>query len=144
MYQLQVANGDMVIKGDGKASTVSGAQRIAQDLSCWLLEPLKTDKLYPAFGSDLGSRIGSIISDETILAVKVEVTRVVNNYIANQQSQINSAKASDATDLINAWNSDDIISTINSITVTTVADAVEVVVQLTTVGGTSITVSQST
>ena len=53
MYGLKIADGDIAVRGDGDVTQVSGAERLSQEISCWLLEPLGTDPMYPKFGSDL-------------------------------------------------------------------------------------------
>ena len=143
MNGLKITDGDLALQGNGDVIQISGAERIAQELSCWLLEPLGSDRLYTGFGSDISDQIGTIIDSDALLAVKTEVVRVVKNYIAYQQNQIKNAKADNLTDFVNAWNKDDIISTINSISVTSGSTAVTVVVSLTTAGGSSVTVTQS-
>ena len=54
MYTLKIVNGDFAVKGDGNIVQLTGAQRIRQELACWLLEPLGTDKYYSKFGSAIG------------------------------------------------------------------------------------------
>lgn len=143
MNGLKITDGDLALQGNGDVVQISGAERIAQELSCWLLEPLGSDRLYTGFGSDIGDQIGTIIDSDALLAVKTEVVRVVKNYIAYQQNQMTNAKADNLTDFVNAWNEDDIISTINSVSVTSDSTTVTVVVSLTTAGGSSVTVTQS-
>lgn len=143
MNGLKITDGDLALQGNGDVIQISGAERIAQELSCWLLEPLGSDRLYTGFGSDIGDQIGTIIDSDALLAVKTEVVRVVKNYIAYQQNQMTNAKADNLTDFVNAWNEDDIISTINSVSVTSGSTTVTVVVSLTTAGGSSVTVTQS-
>lgn len=143
MNGLKITDGDLALQGNGDVIQISGAERIAQELSCWLLEPLGSDRLYTGFGSDIGDQIGTIIDSDALLAVKTEVVRVVKNYIAYQQNQMTNAKADNLTDFVNAWNEDDIISTINSVSVTSDSTTVTVVVSLTTAGGSSVTVTQS-
>lgn len=140
MYDLKIVDGDLAMRGDGDLVQISGPERIAQDLSCWVLEPLGTDFIYPRFGSDLSDHIGSVMSADELLEVRSEVTRLVRNYMAYQQRQVSNA---DIAGLVNVWKDDDIVQRLDSIDVSAVADTIEVSVSLTTVGGNRVSVRQS-
>lgn len=140
MYNLKIVDGDLAVQGNGDLVQISGPERIAQELSCWVLEPLGTDFIYPKFGSDLNEHIGSIMSQDELLEVRSEVTRLVRNYVTYQQRQISEANLSG---LVNVWHDNDIVQRIDSIEVQNVADTIEVSVSLTTVGGDRVSVRQS-
>lgn len=142
MYSLKIVDGDLAMQGDGSIAQVSGAQRIQQELSCWLLEPLGTDKMYRNFGSKLGGYIGSPSTSDMLLEVKAEATRVVNNYIEYQKQQYEAAKLQSTDAVVNAWLPEDMISRVDSIHVESVADTVSIVVKLTTAAGAGISVEQ--
>ena len=142
MYTLKIVNGDFAVKGDGNIAQLTGAQRIRQELACWLLEPLGTDKYYSKFGSAIGDMIGSPILGEYLNELQVEVERVVNNYVSYQRNQIQSLRSGNVEDAVNSWNDDDVIAAVNSIEVEAIADTVKVTVTLTTAAGQGITVSQ--
>ena len=142
MYSLKIVDGDLAMLGDGTISKVSGADRIRQDLSCWILEPLGTDVMYPNFGSTLGNDIGAPIVADNLLEIKAEVTRVVNNYIEYQKKQYEDAKLRSTEAVVNAWTPGDMIAKVNGIHVDSVADTVTVVVKLTTAAGEGISIEQ--
>lgn len=142
MYTFKIANGDLAMRGDGNITQLSGPQRIEQELACWILEPLGTDKLYPGFGSKLGDYVGSPALNDYLIEIRAEVVRVVNNYIEYQKKQIERYRSGTIGDFVNAWNDDDIIRTVNSIDVKTVADTVSVTVTLTTVAGQGVNIAQ--
>ena len=142
MYSLKIVDGDLAMLGDGTIAKVSGAERIRQDLSCWLLEPLGADVMYRNFGSTLGERIGSAITADSLLEVKAEVTRVVNNYIEYQKKQYGDAQLRTTESVVNAWSPDDMIARVDYIHVDSVADTVVVVVKLTTAAGMGISIEQ--
>lgn len=142
MNTFKIVNGDIAVRGDGKVVDVSGAKRIEQELSCWILEPLGTDKVYGGFGSTIGEMIGSPSLTEYLDEVRDEVARVVNNYVSYQEGQLDKAKRGSAEAAINSWSDDDVINSVDSIEVKAVADTVQVTVKLTTVAGAAIKVNQ--
>ena len=142
MYSLKIVDGDLAMLGDGTIAQISGAERIRQELSCWLLEPLGTDVMYSNFGSTLNDSIGSPITSDNLLEVKTEVTRVVNNYIEYQKKQYEAARNRSTDAVLNAWSEDDMIARVDYIRVDAVADTVAVVVKLTTAAGLGISVEQ--
>ena len=142
MYGLKIVNGDLAVQGDGNITELTGHERLEQELSCWILEPLGTDRMYSNFGSTLDGYVGSPIIDEYLIDIRAEVTRVVNNYIAYQRQQIQEARNSSTASFINAWRPDDIISSLDDIQIESMADTVKVVVKLTTMTGDEISVEQ--
>lgn len=142
MYGLKVSNGDLAVRGDGNVVKITGAERIKQELSHWLLEPLGTDTLYKRFGSTLDNLVGSPILNEYLTEVRSECSRVVQNYVEYQKRQINEDRLRGEDVFMANWKSDDIINSVNGISVKTVADTVRVTVKLTTAGGTLVTVVQ--
>lgn len=142
MYGFKIADGDIAMRGDGNIERVSGAERIAQELSCWVLEPLGKDVLYPRFGSKLGDYVGSPALDDYLLEIRAEVVRVVNNYIEYQNRQIERYRSGSIGDFVNSWQDDDIVSAVNSVDVSAMADTVSVTVRLTTAAGRGVEVSQ--
>lgn len=142
MYSLKIVDGDLAMLGDGNITQVSGADRIKQDLSCWILEPLGTDVMYRNFGSILGESIGMPITPDSLLEVKTEVTRIVNNYIEYQKKQYEESRLQSNAAVVNAWSADDMIARVDYIRVDAVADTVVVVVKLTTAAGMGISIEQ--
>ena len=142
MYTFKIVDGDLAVRGDGNITQLTGAQRIRQELACWLLEPLGTDRFYSKFGSTVGDMIGSPAIEDYLNELQVEVERVVNNYVSYQRGQIQALRSGNAADAINSWSDDDVIASVNSIEVEAIADTVKVTVTLSTAAGQGITVSQ--
>lgn len=142
MYTFKIVDGDLAMRGDGNIVKLTGAQRIEQELACWLLEPLGTDKFYSKFGSTIGEMVGSPALTAYLNELRIEVERVVNNYVSYQRGQIEALRSGNAEDALNSWNDDDVIASIGSIELEAIADTVKVTVTLSTAAGAGITVSQ--
>jgi len=142
MYGLKVAEGDLAVRGDGNISEVRGAERLRQELSHWLLEPVGTDTLYPRFGSMLDGMVGSPMLPEYISEVRTEVGRVVTNYVEYQKRMMNADRERGAALFLENWPDDEIVDTVDGIAVENVADRLLVTVKLTTVAGTRVAVSR--
>lgn len=93
-YSLQVSNGDLVFNGTSLA-TVQGTQKLVQDMTCGILEPMGTDDMHPTYGSviDGGTLpdgtyqngiIGELNNQYAANFVSSEINRVASNY---QQAQ---------------------------------------------------------
>ena len=143
MYSLKLTDGDLAIRGDGNSVQLTGARRLEQEISCWLLEPVGSDTLYSKFGSTLWDKVGSPMLDEYIAEVRSEVVRVVNNYIEYQKNQVNADLLKGEAVFLSNWGDDDIIKRFDGVSVNVVADTLEVTVQLTTVAGSKVTVERT-
>ena len=142
MYGIKVVAGDIALNGDGNVKKVSGAERVKQELSHWLMEPLGTDPIYVNFGSTLWDSVGGIASSEHISNVREEVSRVVSNYVAYQRRQIKEDMAMGQERFMRNWDVGDIVESVNEIDVKAVADTVYITVKLTLANGTGVTVIQ--
>ena len=129
LHGLKISNGDLAVRGDGQIELVSGPKRIEQDLTCWSLEPLRTDRMYPRFGSTLSTYIGAISSKENHGEIRSEVTRIVNNYMAYQQKRI---EAASLYDMQNVWTTDEIIGAVSIIRLVPESTNVAIEVELET------------
>jgi hypothetical protein len=93
-WSLQLRGGDLVI-GGSTFGTVTGSEKLIQDLRCAILERMGTDEDHPWFGSLIdGGRLNgvdqpSIIATNNwnmaVLAVESEIRRIVDQY---QKAQI--------------------------------------------------------
>ena len=142
MYTFKLANGDIQMGYDGSLDKADGYDRIVQNLSCWLLEPIGTDKVYRKFGSVLWSKIGEPISGDVIAAIRSEVKRVVDNYIEYERKQSQIAANRGANYFVASWADAVLPTEILGIDVEAVADTVSVVVKLGTTKG-AVTVRQT-
>ena len=144
MKCMRVIDGDISVGGDGKIVMVEGTERIKQELALWLLEPLGTDSVYPKFGADLWTYIGAPAFEDNLMAIRTEVTRVVNNYIAAQNERIAQDKQSMSNEeFLQCWTDYDIVTSISSINVSQTETDVRVMVSLSTAADTEVTVEQT-
>lgn len=88
--------GDLSLGGPGGFSTVTGTQKLIQDLRNWILEPRGTDPDHPEYGSVLDggtlpdgtvleSPVGSILDASVIMNMESEIRRILTAY---QQQQL--------------------------------------------------------
>lgn len=93
-WSLQLRNGDFILDG-ARLGQVSGAQKMVQDLRCWLLEPRGTDDAHPTFGStidggidDFGNYQSPVIGQDdwqrAAVFIQSEISRITSAYQANQ------------------------------------------------------------
>lgn len=76
---FRLVNGDLGLAGP-TVDTVSGVQKLLQDLDCWLRERFQVDRFHRGYGSTLDMYIGGVIDDDTTLNIESEVYRVLGNY----------------------------------------------------------------
>lgn len=141
MYGIKIADGDIAVRGDGNVTKITGVERVVQDISCWILEPINSDPMYARFGSTCWDMIGSIMTQDQLRELKLEVTRVVNNYYEYQQRQISQAVGNGTFGSV--FPNDEIIASIDGIDVSAVADTARVVVRLTMAKGNQVIVDQT-
>jgi hypothetical protein len=100
-YSLDIQSGDFTLSGPGGLSTVSGRDKLIQDLRCWMLEQIGNDPMHPELGSALDggvlpdgtiieTTIGNIITKKAMLDLENEVRRVISQYQQQQLSKIRS------------------------------------------------------
>lgn len=93
-WSLRIHNGDLSL-GTSGLNTVTGSEKLTQDLRCALLEPMGTDPLHPSYGSILdggvdpqgnahASIIGQTNDHETQTLVAAEVRRICRSYQGSQ------------------------------------------------------------
>jgi phage baseplate assembly protein W len=129
MYGLKMSNGDIVVDSGGVATRVAGAERVKQELSAWILEPIGTDPLYPRFGSRLKSMIGSGVTREVREEVREEILRIVSNYIEYQTNMLRTATQDrDPTMASRLYSPSDIVMDVRDIRVSQDMDVVSVAV----------------
>jgi phage baseplate assembly protein W len=145
MYQLGLVHGDLMIGTDGSYLTVTGAQRIQQDLTLALSDIYGTDRFHPSWGSILPNYLGNINNASMQTLVKAEVNRVIQNYLIITQSGVIQQSMVNVTNNNNpgqSYSTADVVRSVNSITVSATMDTIYVSVSLTTLAGQSITVGQ--
>ena len=121
---------------------VQGRDKLAQDLTLWLLEPLGTGYSTPAFGSTLnsvvtrdargrqeGRFIGQAPIDSLVVEVEAEIDRVLNLYQQDQVQKIRQAKSEGRLYL---YSKREILNSIDDISSRTDRDVAIVSVGITT------------
>lgn len=150
-YSLNIMGGDLSLGGPGGLSTVTGGEKLIQDLKCWLLEAIGTDPLHPDYGSKLdgggapGSpqqwgMIGSEIDSTSLMMVEAEVRRILNQY---QQQQVNRIQIEQT--LYNGKNTyvmGEILYSIDSVTASRFKDTIIVNANIRTANGQSLSLTQ--
>ncbi len=97
-WSLKIRNGDLAIDG-GTYGTVTGPEKLVQDLRCWILEEQGNDVMHPDYGSliqggmspsgvPVPSPLGNTFSAEDLLRIESEVRRVIMAYQAQQRDRI--------------------------------------------------------
>lgn len=102
-WSLALRHGDLDLSPNASLGTVTGSDKLVQDLRCFLLERMGSDDLHPTFGSllDGGFRDGQyvegvigVLNDElAALAVETEIRRMVAAYQAAQLARARGDRA---------------------------------------------------
>lgn len=142
MKNFRVTDGDLDVSSARRVNMVQGRDKLIQDLTLWLLEPLGVGFMTPAFGStlnttvardDVGRRAGRFIGqdfNERIASeVEAEIDRVLNLYQQNQILRIRQAQVDGELYL---WNRREILNSIDDIKIAVDRDRAIVQVALTT------------
>lgn len=139
MKTLLLRDGDLVVNHRAYVP-VTGTGKVAQDLRGAMLEPLGNDRFHPGWGSTLDAFIASIADETTRSDIEIEINRVIANYAAVQRDKI---EADISGDTDTRFSTDEILSRIRGVSVTTQQDSVKVVVTLQTVSGEIITLNET-
>lgn len=150
-WSLALVAGDLSLSGPGGFATIADSQKIIQDLRCWLLEPRGTDPSHPDYGSTLDggalpdgtyadSIIGSVVSDENMMLLEAEIRRVVLAYQQQQQDRLGQEVILYAGK--NTFGVNEVVVSIEDITLTQVNTTAICTVTLQTSSGDSITITQ--
>jgi hypothetical protein len=138
---LALTNGDLSLGGGRSFQTVSGREKLAQDLRLWILEKIGTDPATPDFGSRLDggfvnnqpvpSFIGQIISPDVLSAIRQDITNLVTRYQTLQYGKIRT----ETTRYLGSTTIDqnEAIATVNGIDVRAIGTTVLVQIDITTV-----------
>lgn len=136
---LALRNGDLVIGPTGY-QTLSGAQKVRQDLALALGEPYGDDRFHPSWGSVLPSYVGEPVGEELRSLVVSEAARVIQQYVDTQAADIlRDSLAQDRS----RYDTDDIVSQVLGIDAELALDTVKVKVVLRTVAGQMVTITRT-
>lgn len=131
---LSIASGDLSVTGR-HYDTVSGKDKLIQDLRCALIEQVGTDPATPEFGSrfETDDYLGQIYSETLAESAVIDVMTILQTY---QQAQL--TKIQQETVIyngLNTFDAEEVIDTIDSVDSVFSGDTLVVRVQLTTIAG---------
>lgn len=139
MKSLALVAGDLHL-GPGGYQTVTGRDRIRQDLALALGEEVGHDRFHTEWGSVLIRYIGQPLSEEVLFQVRAEVTRVAQQYIRAQNATL-------ARTVLNqtrpTYTTDDVVTGITEATAEMSYDTIKVRITLQTQAGRQITISRT-
>jgi hypothetical protein len=150
-YSLNIRNGDLNLGGPKGVATVTGVEKLLQDLRQRLLEPVGTDPMNPDFGSSLDggisvdgveiiTNIGGQFTGETKANIEAEILRCLQ---AHQQMQ--AARIRQQQDRYGGktfFTEREILYRIDSIDSQQMVDTLVVKVVMTTAAGTQFSIVQ--
>lgn len=137
MRTFLLQNKDLVL-GSNSYAEVTGPAKVYQDISIALQEAYGANRFHPNWGSILNSMIGSAQSQSTTTVISSEVTRVLKNYMLNQQNTINSYNTQG---LPSPYNNSDLVVGMTPVQVTSLQDAVGVSFNVSTISQSAIPVT---
>ncbi len=141
MKTLTVHNGDVQLDSSGRLLFQTGANKLIQDLSLWLEEPLGTGFTTPNFGSILPDLIGQNFTPYLSAQIQSETLRIFTLY---QQNQIASLKNAQNLSQLGNWNKSEIINSIDNINVypnSSLPTIINVSVNITTLSNLNLTIN---
>jgi phage baseplate assembly protein W len=136
---LALAGGDLVA-GAGGHKTISGVPKIRQELALSLGEEYGVDRFHPDMGSILIEFIGQPIDAQSEMMIRVEVGRVIQQYIAIQQREV---LRDHLAQRASRFDSSDVVTGITGIAATVNFDSVRVSATLITQAGTEVQISRT-
>jgi hypothetical protein len=138
-WSLKLRNGDLAL-GAAQLGTVTGEEKLVQDLRAHILEHMGTDDMHPEFGSliDGGTLpdgtvspgiIGALNDDFASMEVASDIRRIVNDY---QDRQLARAKDDRYTYGKVTINRGEVLLSLDDIEVTRSMDTLQVNLKITT------------
>ena len=124
MKNWRVTDGDIEVGKSHRVDMVQGRDKLVQDLSLWLLEPLGIGFTTPNFGSLLntteqgttgrrsGHFVGHILDQQRAAEVESEVDRILNLY---QQDQIQKIKQAQLEGRLYLYRRSEILDSIDQV-----------------------------
>jgi len=147
-WSFQIRNGDLNWGGPGGFATVSGRQKLIQDLKNWILEPQGTDPFHPDFGSlldggvgpdgiEVDYLIGNTVSPEGMMTIEAELRRILTAYQQQQSDRM-------SNDIIqyggkNTFGLDEILLQVEDVKVENYQDVVLATITILTGSGNAVT-----
>jgi hypothetical protein len=131
MRTLAVRNGDLVLTGS-KFGMVEGIARVQQQLGLAMREAFGSDRFHRSWGSTLPTWIGQVLTPNVPFEIRAEVTRIVRDFIIQQNEKIKERAALGYTAVVSA---EEMIMEIRDIKIETRYDTILVKVTLRTASG---------
>ena len=131
---LSITTGDLSVTGR-HYDTVSGKDKLIQDLRCALIEQVGDDPATPEFGSrfETDDYLGQVYSDELAQEAQIDVITILQEYQAAQLAKIQQEVIT--YNGLNTLSEGEVIETIDSVDSIFSGDTLIIRVQLTTIGG---------
>jgi len=137
MKTIVVSNGDIQLNS-GKIQFATGTNKLVQDITRWLQEPLGTGYTTPGFGSTLYSMVGQALGSGSTAAVQTEILRVLQLY---QGQQVASLRSSQSSAQLANWNPQEVIQSIVSVEVQQQLSSIYAFVTLTTLNNSTLSLN---
>ena len=137
MKTLQVSDGDLVL-ANGAFATITGPQKVNQDIEIGVLTPYGSDRFHPRYGSVFSNYIGIPVGPGTAALIKAELTRVINNY---QRVQLYKIQQANLQGLASPFSQGEVVTSIGKIDVAETYDSFNVAASVNTSSGNSVNVS---
>lgn len=134
-------SGDLQLDSSGKLTFQTGSNKLVQELTLWLEEPIGTGYTTPNFGSTLPDTIGQNFTPYLSAQIQSEVLRIFTLY---QQNQISALKNAQNLSQLGDWNKSEIINSIDNINVypnSALPTIINISVDITTLSNTSLTIN---
>lgn len=138
MQQLAIVDGDLVLSS-GAYLLFTGPDKIRQDLFFALNEEYGSDIYHPLWGSILDRYLGQPLTAGLEQQVSAEVQRVLNNYIAVQADDVNTAIT---LDIKGVYDTSDVVRSVESLQVSITQDTILITVVLETMNRQTITIQR--
>ena len=135
MKTLRLSGGDLVL-GPGGFETLTGPDRIMQDLRVALSEPLGVDRFHPGWGSKIDDFIGLPLDQVTAFDLEQEVNRVIGNYMTVQAEKAGRDALREDTQ---RYSTADLVSHISDVNVEYRQDQAQITITIATLSGEEIT-----
>lgn len=134
---LSIAAGDLTVTGR-HYDTVTGVDKLKQDLKCLMIERVGTDPATPDFGSqfETDAYIGNVYSEILAAEARADVQELLQSYQSAQLEKIKQETI--AYNGLNTLSADEVIQNIDSIDSVFSVDTLVIRVTLTTLANTQI------
>lgn len=137
MQTWDITGGDVSIS-NGSFTTITGAEKVSQDIEVAVLTPYASNRFHPRYGSVFDNLIGTPANPGTNALIQNELSRVIQNYIKVQVAKMQAAANANAA---NPYSQAEIVSAIGPIGVTQNLNQFTVSGSVTTLAGSQIPVS---